>query len=45
MFAGLKLSSIINEEYYCDYIVDLMTSAVNKTMESFDGLLEKKTML
>ncbi|NMB42923.1 MAG: sn-glycerol-1-phosphate dehydrogenase [Clostridiales bacterium] len=37
-----KLSSIINEEYYCDYIVDLMTSAVNKTMESFDGLLERK---
>ncbi len=37
-----KLSSIINDEYYCEYIVDLMTSAVNKTMESFDGLLERK---
>ena len=37
-----KLSTVISGEYYCEYIVDLMTSAVNKTMESFDGLLERK---
>ncbi len=33
-----KLSSIINGEYYCDTIADIMRTAVDQTMESTDGL-------
>ena len=33
-----KLSHIINDEYYCDTIADIMRTAVNRTMESVKGL-------
>lgn len=37
-----KLSSIINGEYYCDTLAGIMGTAVEKTVESTDGLLERK---
>ncbi|WP_160561245.1 sn-glycerol-1-phosphate dehydrogenase [Parablautia muri] len=33
-----KLSNIINDEYYCDTIADIMRTAVDQTMESTNGL-------
>lgn len=33
-----KLSSIVNDEYYCDTIADIMRTAVDQTMESTKGL-------
>lgn len=33
-----KLSHIINNEYYCDTIADIMRTAVDRTMESVKGL-------
>lgn len=33
-----KLSHIINDEYYCDTIADIMRTAVDQTMESTNGL-------
>lgn len=33
-----KLSHIINDEYYCDTIADIMRTAVDQTMESTKGL-------
>lgn len=33
-----QLSHIINDEYYCDTIADIMRTAVDRTMESTNGL-------
>ena len=36
-----KMSSIVNDEFYCDYIADLVLNAVDTTRESFHGLLQR----
>ena len=37
-----KLSNIVNGEYYCDFIAGLMREAVLQTLQSTDGLLERR---
>ncbi len=37
-----KLSNILNGEYYCGFIAGLMREAVRQTLESTDGLLERR---
>ncbi|MBQ6545356.1 MAG: sn-glycerol-1-phosphate dehydrogenase [Lachnospiraceae bacterium] len=37
-----ELSHLINGEYYCSFIADLMREAVRQTDESTDGLLERR---
>lgn len=37
-----KLSHIINGEYYCETVAGIMKSAVDKTVESVSGLVERK---
>ena len=37
-----ELSHLINGEYYCSFIADLMKEAVRQTDESTDGLLERR---